>query len=69
MLGFNKKRGAETAEEQRRHDDAQQVSPEFVPQRPWVETALPVFACGAGLFSDGYINNVRQPLRSESSFQ
>ncbi|KAF7548937.1 hypothetical protein G7Z17_g6725 [Cylindrodendrum hubeiense] len=24
----------------------------------WFQTALPVFACGAGLFSDGYINNV-----------
>lgn len=22
------------------------------------QAALPVFACGAGLFSDGYINNV-----------
>ena len=28
-------------------------------QKPWRQAALPVFACGAGLFSDGYINNVR----------
>ncbi|PHH84915.1 hypothetical protein CDD83_1182 [Cordyceps sp. RAO-2017] len=26
--------------------------------RSFLQTALPVFACGAGLFSDGYINNV-----------
>lgn len=30
-----------------------------VPQKSFFMTALPVFACGAGLFSDGYINNVR----------
>lgn len=28
-------------------------------RKPFFEAALPVFACGAGLFSDGYINNVR----------
>lgn len=26
-------------------------------QKPFLQAALPVFACGAGLFSDGYINN------------
>lgn len=30
-----------------------------VPKKSFFITALPVFACGAGLFSDGYINNVR----------
>ncbi|KAG5978020.1 hypothetical protein E4U54_007059, partial [Claviceps lovelessii] len=25
--------------------------------KTFFEAALPVFACGAGLFSDGYINN------------
>ncbi|KJZ73324.1 hypothetical protein HIM_07328 [Hirsutella minnesotensis 3608] len=28
------------------------------PRKPFMEAALPAFACGAGLFSDGYINNV-----------
>lgn len=27
------------------------------PRKPWTKAAMPVFACGAGLFSDGYINN------------
>jgi len=28
--------------------------------QPFHKAILPVFACGAGLFSDGYINNVRR---------
>ncbi len=28
-------------------------------RKSFFQAALPVFACGAGLFSDGYINNVR----------
>ncbi|KAF1732365.1 putative metabolite transport protein [Beauveria bassiana] len=28
------------------------------PRKSWRETMMPVFACGSGLFSDGYINNV-----------
>jgi MFS family permease len=27
-------------------------------RKTFFQTALPVFACGAGLFSDGYVNNV-----------
>lgn len=27
-------------------------------KKPFWESLLPVMACGAGLFSDGYINNV-----------
>lgn len=30
--------------------------------QPFRKAILPVIACGAGLFSDGYINNVRNPL-------
>jgi hypothetical protein len=31
---------------------------------------LPVFACGAGLFSDGYVNNVSAPaLRVQSGHE
>ncbi|KAK1948928.1 hypothetical protein LY78DRAFT_649576 [Colletotrichum sublineola] len=28
------------------------------PRKPFREAIVPVIACGAGLFSDGYINNV-----------
>ncbi|KAI8653042.1 MFS domain-containing protein [Fusarium keratoplasticum] len=54
MFGFGKK-SEENSVEPHNSDNAD-IEPR--PQRPWVETALPVFACGAGLFSDGYINNV-----------
>ncbi|EEU37496.1 uncharacterized protein NECHADRAFT_51418 [Fusarium vanettenii 77-13-4] len=53
MFGFGKKSDENSVEP---HSDNVDVEPR--PQRPWIETALPVFACGAGLFSDGYINNV-----------
>ncbi|QPG93500.1 hypothetical protein C2857_000208 [Epichloe festucae Fl1] len=36
----------------------QQEPSEQQPRRNFWHAALPVFACGAGLFSDGYINNV-----------
>lgn len=34
-----------------------------IPKSRW-ERIWPVLACGSGLFSDGYINNVRLPLAS-----
>lgn len=58
MLGFGKKSDSNASDEAR-HNDESYVPEDDIPQRPWIETALPVFACGAGLFSDGYINNVR----------
>jgi hypothetical protein len=57
MLGLGKKREADASDESP-HDEVH-TPQDDIPQRPWMETALPVFACGAGLFSDGYINNVR----------
>ena len=33
-----------------------ETSPEI---KPFWEAIWPVLACGAGLFSDGYVNNVR----------
>ncbi|KAF4962608.1 hypothetical protein FSARC_9386 [Fusarium sarcochroum] len=57
MLGLKKKLKGDDPDEAPHSDDAH-VSQHDIPQRPWIETALPVFACGAGLFSDGYINNV-----------
>lgn len=44
------------AGESREAADAQQLAR---PQKSFFQAALPVFACGAGLFSDGYVNNVR----------
>lgn len=32
------------------------------PQKSFFQAALPVFAAGAGLFSDGYVGNVSQSL-------
>ncbi|KAM0408729.1 hypothetical protein ACHAPD_011722 [Fusarium lateritium] len=57
MLGFGKKPDTNASDEVHHNDEAH-TSQDDIPQRPWTETALPVFACGAGLFSDGYINNV-----------
>ncbi|UPK95683.1 hypothetical protein LCI18_006618 [Fusarium solani-melongenae] len=54
MFGFGKKSEEDSVEPH--NSDNADIEPR--PQRPWIETALPVFACGAGLFSDGYINNV-----------
>ncbi|KAM0227788.1 hypothetical protein ACHAPO_011263 [Fusarium lateritium] len=57
MLGFGKKPDTNASDEVHYNDEAH-TSQDDIPQRTWTETALPVFACGAGLFSDGYINNV-----------
>jgi hypothetical protein len=40
-------------------EDVEETALSDAPQpKPWRQAAMPVFACGAGLFSDGYINNV-----------
>lgn len=38
--------------------DVEPVEPAPPRPMPFWHLAMPVFACGAGLFSDGYINNV-----------
>ncbi|KAK2599108.1 glycerophosphoinositol permease [Conoideocrella luteorostrata] len=50
----------EQAKEADNHDVQVQQSnePTDRPYKSFWQAALPVFACGAGLFSDGYINNV-----------
>lgn len=63
MLGFNKKVEGNASDEAPNNDDVH-VPHDDIPQRPWIETVLPVFACGAGLFSDGYINNVRTTVKT-----
>lgn len=40
----------------------QEESPVAPVQKSFWKAILPVIACGAGLFSDGYINNVRSPI-------
>jgi hypothetical protein len=47
------------AEDSRNQDNGQPKTLETALERKsFFQAALPVFACGAGLFSDGYINNV-----------
>lgn len=48
----------ETAQEHRPTNDLDTA----LERKSFFQAALPVFACGAGLFSDGYINNVRIDL-------
>jgi hypothetical protein len=38
--------------------DSEAPLEDAVQHKPFLQAAMPVFACGAGLFSDGYINNV-----------
>ncbi|KAI1275531.1 putative MFS phospholipid transporter [Xylaria sp. FL0933] len=40
-----------------------------IDQRPFSEAIWPVLACGAGLFSDGYINNVIGSVNTVLSYQ
>lgn len=56
MFGFNK---GEENPPRSNSDEDDETSSTPVAEGSWFQNALPVFACGAGLFSDGYINNVR----------
>jgi hypothetical protein len=50
--------------------DSNDIEAPVVPERapkPFREAILPVFACGAGLFSDGYINNASPTLETHQS--
>ncbi|KAI1741628.1 putative MFS phospholipid transporter [Xylaria scruposa] len=40
-----------------------------IDQKPFMEAIWPVLACGAGLFSDGYINNVIGSVNTVFSYQ
>lgn len=55
MFGFGRKEEAASAV----HDVSVDDTESNAPKKTWKETMMPVFACGSGLFSDGYINNVR----------
>ncbi|KAJ2966511.1 hypothetical protein NQ176_g10118 [Zarea fungicola] len=54
MFGFGRKEEAASAV----HDVSVDDTESNAPKKTWKETMMPVFACGSGLFSDGYINNV-----------
>lgn len=54
MSNINK----EEAEDNRVQENGQPALETALERKSFFEAALPVFACGAGLFSDGYINNV-----------
>ena len=48
-----------SSEERRKVDEAPEpVLESALERKSWFQAALPAFACGAGLFSDGYVNNV-----------
>lgn len=55
MLNFRRKKSAES--EASAQQDAVAAD---APRQPFRKAIVPVIACGAGLFSDGYINNVRR---------
>lgn len=59
MLGLGRKKDPEASEAVAAESEAQRLDHA---QSFWV-AILPVFACGAGLFSDGYINNVSMRSR------
>lgn len=56
MLNFRRKRSAESEASAQRQAVAVDA-----PRQPFRKAIVPVIACGAGLFSDGYINNVSAP--------
>ena len=56
MLNFRRKKSA--GSEASARQDAVVVD---APRQPFRKAIVPVIACGAGLFSDGYINNVSPP--------
>ncbi|KAK7713542.1 glycerophosphoinositol permease [Diaporthe eres] len=53
MLNFRRKKSAESETSAQRDAAAADT-----PRQPFRKAIVPVIACGAGLFSDGYINNV-----------
>jgi hypothetical protein len=58
MNFFKRKSANDSPEEDVVPPPAYDGAPPLDQVRPFKEAILPVIACGAGLFSDGYINNV-----------
>jgi hypothetical protein len=55
MLGFGEREAPPTSNES---GSDTQTDPSAETQKSRWERLWPVMACGAGLFSDGYVNNV-----------
>ncbi|KAF2972800.1 hypothetical protein GQX73_g776 [Xylaria multiplex] len=55
---FGRKKPAEQHVAEDTRDPEASSGPPPIDQKPFFEAIWPVLACGAGLFSDGYINNV-----------
>lgn len=64
MLNFRRKKSGES-DASAQHD----AVPVDAPRQPFRKAIVPVIACGAGLFSDGYINNVSAPTCAVRSAQ
>lgn len=56
---FWRKKNEEVVEEEREQDVIAASAEPPIDQKPFMQAIWPVLACGAGLFSDGYVNNVR----------
>jgi hypothetical protein len=63
MFGRSQEKEAVAAPDMAAHEDPLAAIPKGHWERLW-----PVLACGSGLFSDGYINNVSHPPNPESPF-
>lgn len=66
-MGFRFGRKKAVEDEQAVHAD-QDAGP-AIDQKPFWEAIWPVLACGAGLFSDGYINNVIGSVSTVLSYE
>lgn len=60
---WNKKK--EEEEEETVSETPVDIAPP-IDQKPFLQAIWPVIACGAGLFSDGYVNNVCSPTILQS---
>lgn len=63
MLGWRKKAAAEEEPAAPDGGGADDGRPPAAAQKPFMQALWPVLACGSGLFSDGYINNVSSRRR------
>lgn len=61
MLNFRREKSAESEVAAQQEAEAVAVAVD-APRQPFRKAIVPVIACGAGLFSDGYINNVSAHL-------
>lgn len=64
MFSWGRKKQEEEQQEGISEAPADAAPP--IDQKPFMQAIWPVLACGAGLFSDGYVNNVRRSYSSLS---